>query len=176
MKDVKKQKKNNRLQRGFTLIETFVAIAVLLIAMSGPLVLVTKGLSISKMAKGQITAIYLAQEAIEYMRNVRDTNILNRRTWLTGLEECTNFGSKCKIDSPAQIVSSCSLSGCENLKYNSVSYLYGYTSGDISLFKREIEVNEITPDKELEIVVTMYWNEGPNNREFTIKERLLNWQ
>ncbi|MBU1046215.1 type II secretion system GspH family protein [Patescibacteria group bacterium] len=176
MKYFEKLKNNNKLKRGFTLIETFIAITVLLIAMSGPLVLVTKGLSISKIAKGQIVAMYLAQEAIEYIRNVRDTNILNDRGWLIGLTDCTNFGTKCKIDSPAQTVSSCSLSGCENLKYDPVSYLYGYTSGNVSLIKREIEINEIIPDKELEVVVTMSWQEGPNTRQFVVKERLLNWQ
>ena len=174
-KNKKKSQSDFSLQtsRGFTLVETFIAIAILLIAITGPLFLVTKGLATSKMAKGQITAMYLAQEAIEYIRNVRDGNILNGDNWLNGLGSCV--GSKCKIDSPDRDIDSCS-GVCENLRYNSASYLYGYTSGDTSRFKREVEITEISSNKEMEIVVNMYWSDGPNNRQFTVKEKLMNWQ
>ena len=160
--------------KGFTLIETFVAITILLIAMTGPLYLVTKGLATSKMAKGQITSMYLAQEAIEYIRNIRDGNILNGVGWLSSLNDC--IGQKCKIDSPARQISSCSSGTCVNLKYNSTSHLYGYTSGENSRFKREIEITEISSNKEFEIIVNMFWSDGPNTRQFTVKERLMNWQ
>lgn len=172
-----KHKKENRLQAGFTLIETFMAITILLIAMTGPLVLVTTGLAVSKMAKGQVTAMYLAQEAVEYIRNVRDSNILTGNNWLDGLEDCIdNF---CKIDSPNEEISICGSSGCNNLDYNEISLLFGYStdSGWVnSRFEREIEIVEITNNKEMEIVVNMYWNDGPKERQFIVKEKLLNWQ
>ncbi len=164
---------NRRNNAGFTLIETFIAITILIIAMAGPLTLVTKGLSISKIAKSQITSMYLAQEAIEYIRNIRDNNILNERSWTYGLTDC--IGSKCKIDSPNESIDSCS-NDCENLKYNSSSYLFGYSTGDESRFRREVQITEITANKELEIVVNMFWIGGPNEHQFTIKERLFNWQ
>ena len=169
-------KKNNKFQKGFTLIETFIAITILLISISGPLFLVTKGLSVSKASKGQITAMYLAQEAIEYIRNERDANLLNNKSWLDGdISYCLN--QKCKIDSPEQEITSCGVSGCDNLNYNQSSYLYGYTAGgEVSRFKREIEIKEVSPNKEVEIIVDMFWTDGPNSKTFTVKERLLNWQ
>src|SRR3989338_617192 len=79
-------------QRGFSLVETIVAIAILTFAMVAPLSLAQRGLNASIYARDQITAFYLAQEAIEYVRNVRDTNNLEGfsggAAWLSGLEEC----------------------------------------------------------------------------------------
>ncbi|MCK5285765.1 MAG: hypothetical protein KAJ58_00880 [Candidatus Pacebacteria bacterium] len=182
MKKNTNYKKNdkNKFQGGFTLIETFVAITVLLIAVTGPLVLVTKALSISKMSKGQTTAIYLAQEAVEYIRNVRDENILNRVYWLENLDECMELeGDKCKINSIDEEVEACSSDGCRNLSYNSSNYLYGYGLGGSwveSRFKRDVEIIEVTSNKEVEIIVDMFWSEGPNTVNFSINERLFNWQ
>ena len=76
MNFLRKKDKKNLNNKGFTLIETFVAVTVLTIAMMGPFTLVMKSLAISKATKGQITAMYLAQEAIEFVRNIRDENIL----------------------------------------------------------------------------------------------------
>ncbi len=59
--------------RGFTILETLVAIAILIIAITGPLAIVAQSLRSSYFSRDQITAYYLAQEAIEYVRNTRDT-------------------------------------------------------------------------------------------------------
>ena len=58
---------------GFTLIETLVAISILLIAVVGPLTISASSLQSSLNVRNQITASYLAEEAIEYIRNIRDT-------------------------------------------------------------------------------------------------------
>ena len=62
----------NSTPRGFTLLETFVAITILMFAVVGPLTIVSKALNASYDSRDQITAFYLAQDAIEYIRNVRD--------------------------------------------------------------------------------------------------------
>ncbi|MFH0846009.1 MAG: hypothetical protein V1851_01240 [Patescibacteria group bacterium] len=164
-----------KFQTGFTLIETFVAVTVLLIAITGPLYLVAKGLSVSKSAKNQVTAMYLAQEAVEYIRNIRDENILKGQDWLTGLDYCLN-GSKCAIDSPQEEILLCS-GVCNFLKYDEDKYLYTYSSGTASPFRREISLLPIgNTGTEVEILVDMYWNDGPNQKDFEVREHLLNWQ
>src|SRR3989344_1070881 len=62
--------------RGFTLIETIVALAVLLAAIVGPVALITKGLVDVTFAKNKLIALHLAQEGIELVRIQRDNNIL----------------------------------------------------------------------------------------------------
>jgi len=64
----------NKKQKGFSLIETLIAVTILMIAIVGPLSLVQAGLFSSVHQRNQITAMYLAQEAIEFVKNIRDTN------------------------------------------------------------------------------------------------------
>lgn len=58
--------------KGFTLIETMVAVAIITLAVSGPLSAVNSGLVASYTARDQMTASYLAQEGVEYVRAMRD--------------------------------------------------------------------------------------------------------
>src|ERR1035437_9310157 len=73
---------------GFTLVETLVAIAILMIAIAGPLTVAEKGLSASIYARDQLMASYLAQDAMESIKNVVDSNELAKANggtvlWLT---------------------------------------------------------------------------------------------
>jgi len=55
-------------------METLIAVFVLLLAITGPFMIAQKGLQAGLISKDQITAFYLAQDAIEYIRYARDTN------------------------------------------------------------------------------------------------------
>src|SRR3569623_1101495 len=70
--------------RGFTLVETLVAVMILASAVAGPLSIASRALNNSLVAKDQITAYFLAQDAIEYTRFVRDSNTLGGGDWMTG--------------------------------------------------------------------------------------------
>lgn len=74
-KNVKRTVKEST--RGFTLIETLVAISILLLSIIGPMEIAARGLFSAYYARDEITAYYLAQEGIEYIRNVRDTKYLD---------------------------------------------------------------------------------------------------
>ena len=70
-------------------IETLVAITILSAAVAGPMALSIKNIGAASVSKDQLVAFYLGQEAIEYVRNVRDTNILAENSdWLSGLTNC----------------------------------------------------------------------------------------
>ena len=65
---------NYKKNKGFSLIETLIAVSILMIAITGPLTLVQAGLFSSNHERNQITATYLAQEAMEFVRSIRDAN------------------------------------------------------------------------------------------------------
>ena len=78
---------NKKPSKGFTLVETLVAISILVIALTGPLAIIAQSLKSSYFSRDEITAAYLAQEPIEFIRNMRDQNTLrasNSTTWLKG--------------------------------------------------------------------------------------------
>jgi prepilin-type N-terminal cleavage/methylation domain-containing protein len=63
-------------KKGFTLVETLVAITILLLAITGTMTTAQKGLQSAQYANEQVTAVFLAQEAIEAVRQYRDSQAL----------------------------------------------------------------------------------------------------
>lgn len=63
----KGQKKQKTFQKAFTIIETLVAISILMVALAGPISIAERSLRASEIAKSQFIASYLAQDAIEYI-------------------------------------------------------------------------------------------------------------
>ena len=164
---------------------------ILSIAITGPLTIASRGLESSLQTKNQIIAYSLAQDAIEYVRFVRDTNKLNSRSWLTNLSNCTSSdGSKaCYLDSTEQnpISPGLCISGCGVLYYNSATGFYNYATGvgqTQSPFIRTIQI--YTPYNgtagvggadEAVIVVNVAWFDGGlQNHSISLQESIFNWR
>lgn len=62
--------------KGFTLVETLVALSILLIVVVGPMTVAHRGIQNAYYANEQVAAVFLAQEAIEAVRATRDTDAL----------------------------------------------------------------------------------------------------
>ncbi len=165
---------------GFTLIETFIAISVLLLAVAGPLTIAARSLLSASFARDQITAYYLAQEAVELIRNKRDNNTLSSASsWISGMESC--FGTEgCYVDARTEdpVFTPCVTSGCPFLYRSTATGFYSYdtsTGTDQSPFIRSVHMTEISPD-EFSVSVTIAWKTGPLFKSFTIQDNFLNWQ
>ena len=70
------RKTQEKLCVGFTLVETLVALALILAATVGPVSLITRGLADFSFSKNKLVATNLAQEGIELVRAVRETNVI----------------------------------------------------------------------------------------------------
>ena len=102
-------------QRGFTLVETLVAITIIALAIVGPLYAVQQSLNVSRVSRDQLVASALAQEAVEYVRSIRDGNYLYNlrtgaaRSWLYGIDGTagsTNCSiARCVVDPTQNTVS-----------------------------------------------------------------------
>lgn len=71
------QKIKRRSSTGFTLIEAMIAVSILTLAVAGPLFTANSAIVAAETARDRLTASYLAQEGIEYMRMMRDNAYLN---------------------------------------------------------------------------------------------------
>ncbi|HEU5114395.1 MAG TPA: prepilin-type N-terminal cleavage/methylation domain-containing protein [Candidatus Paceibacterota bacterium] len=177
--------KHQSNKKGFTLVEAMVAISILSLAVTGPLLIAQKGLSSAIYAKDQITAFYLAQEAIEYVRNARDTNRITGASWLNGLSSCLiNTGSEaCEIDArktdflSSGAIQSCTGGVCDKLSYDSSSGLYGYGIGSPTKFTRTVTIDNRASSKEAKLSVTIAWNTNLflPTRTFTVQETIFNF-
>ncbi len=167
----------------FTLIETLVAVTVLMMAILGPLTLVQKSISSASSVRDEITVSYLAQEAIEFVRNRRDENNLGGKFWFTTLDQCTspNGSIVCGIDpnvSGNQQVISCAANGCL-LYFDRLSGVYTHaTTPTPSIFSRRISITTPAGGSANEAIVSvvMSWQSGTlPARTFTLSEHILNW-
>ena len=168
---------------GFTIVESLVAIAVLVLAVTGAASAIQIGISSYIFSKDQIIAFYLAQEGFEQVRNIRDENGLKSQNWLTGISANSSdpcyFGNACIVDPVnSNIPTRCSAGpgNCPVLRQDASTGFFGYEpSWSATIFRREIVLTEINAD-EISILVTVDWSKGIVNRQFRAKESLLNWQ
>ncbi len=179
-KEVKKNKK------GFTIIESFIAVVLFTLAVAATLSLLSKSVFFSSTSADRITAVYLAQEGLEFVRNTRTSNTLAGQPWLTGLTNC-NTATGCYIDSSlgnsnvSGRVKACLAGGCPPLLYNASLFTYGYSSGALTPFKRIITVipqsGGVNPNAdEVLVTVTVSWTQKNIPYAVTLKDHLFNWQ
>ncbi len=174
-----KQYSSHLKEKGFTIIETLVAIAILVSAVTGTMTAVQSGLSSYIFSKDQIVAFYLAQEGFEQVRNIRDENRLNGEDWLQGIAASAGdpcyFGKHCQV-SPAESSALTTCSGsCPKLRQSGSTGFYGYNSSwSETIYQRDISLTQVGAD-EVAVTVTMTWSKGIVTREFRARENLFNW-
>ncbi|MEN9390465.1 MAG: hypothetical protein RLZZ283_565 [Candidatus Parcubacteria bacterium] len=167
--------------KAFTLIETLVAITVLLVSLAGPMSLAAQALQSAYYARDQVTAFYLAQEGIEYIRAIRDQNYLAGNAWLTGLESGEScVGAYCYVDLVSFTHHRCAgasdPASCPRIKMSSIGKLYNHASGDDTKFTRSVIITPVgLGDTQVIISVRVQWISAGINRTFDLSERIYNW-
>lgn len=171
----KLSEKKSREKRGFTILETIVAIFIIALATTGPLFISTRNIQISFLSKDQVVAAYLAQDALEYIKNLRDRNRpredrsgLSHNEWLKGVNPDCFKDSGCRVNTlisnPDEAFSSCAGEGndfskCNALRYNNMRYTYDGSVEQESKFYREIYLTEEIPSEEIVAKVVVTWEE-----------------
>lgn len=164
---------------GFTLIEMLVAVFIFTVALAGLMSVSSRGLKAARIAQNQVVADYLALEAIEVVRNMRDsafllgsstntwTNVFSQNGCLDALESDPN--DRCAFDLSSGDIElyPCSSGSC-TVYYSQNSGIYGqFQSGPPSAafsqigYTREIymEQSAMNPD-EIIVTVDVAWDTG----------------
>lgn len=165
---------------GFSLIETFVAISVLLFAVTGVLTITQQSLKSASLSKDRLIAVNLAQEAIEFVRNKKDENIMKDGwgNWFSGgttnLQQCVT--ERCFVDVHSDQLERCS-GQCDPLTYDDASGRYGQSSSwEDTRFTRTVSIRQLSPDREARVTVTVSWPVGLRTEEVVLEENMLPWR
>lgn len=186
-------KSNTKKKSGFTLLETIVAIFLLSLAIVGFLTVMTRGISIGTYAKDEMIASFLAQDAMEFIRAKKNENILAAPTlWLTGFKgpggpcrDTSGANHTCRVDSTNDLIPAVrcqpptdpSPGVCRPLSYNTSTGLYGYGSGGTwvsTKFTRSITMEEIAPDREVRVTVTITFPRGGTTKTTRFYQNMFN--
>ncbi len=162
--------KPSHTQQGFTIIETLVAITILMVAIAGPLSIASKGLTGALTSRDQMIATYLAQESIEVVKNIRDNNIAAGSVWVSGLTSCDNSSSTRHCDASAIDTTTIVSSGKSTypLRITSDTNYYSHeNTGRLVPFSRYFYLSEpgstnacLVSDVECTLTVVVDWSEG----------------
>jgi predicted RecA/RadA family phage recombinase len=138
---------------------------------------------------------YLAQEGIEYMRNMRDDYVLYPITGLTRssfIVKITGGGcvnshglnpNGCYFDDSSPSIANMSITRCATvsscrLYYNSSTGKYSYANpagSSDSGFIREIKIQPMANTDEIQVTSVVYWSQGSAKYSVSFSENLFNW-
>lgn len=155
------------MDKGFTLIETIVAIFLLTVGVMGSYSLIQKVTAFASISASQSVAAYLAQEGIETIRNIRDANYLARQSWDTGIGAGADF----RLDYRSQVFPDAT---CGNyLGYNGTFYVCSADAS--SKFRRLITVEKPVADK-MVVSVRVSWSERGTSHQVLAQTELYDWK
>lgn len=174
---------NAQRARGFTLIETMIAISMLAVAIVAPMSLASRSLMTAYYSRDQVTAFYLAQEALESVRAIRDGNVLQYSQGTnTDLLNGIPVGLDFVIDTRTnQTWTTCTANA---LKSDGTFYGYGTdpclaseTGWIPTAFRRVVHADYVAgTTNEIRLTVTVTWSSGGlPQRSFTMQENLYRW-
>jgi len=154
------------MKRSFTIIETLVALAIFSLGLIYLGSSIWQSYSMSSQAVERAIAVYLAQEGLEIVKNLRSENYLKERVWNEGLGQG---------DYEADYNdSSLSLYSGRNLKIDPSTGFYNYETGEFSPFKRKISIS-YPSQEQMKVKVTVEWERKGQIEQFSLTEILYNY-
>ncbi len=170
-------------RQGSLLIESIVAISVALVGILGVLALLSRSLGVSKDVGQQLIATYLAAEGIEVVKSLIDKDFVDGKpfnhTVKNGAHEVTFSSSSLATLSPSDLTER-----SDNfLLFNSEDGTYGYRTGEPTIFKRTVVIEEIDRSSpqdgkidELKVNSIVEWSIRGTPQEINLEDHFFNWR
>lgn len=152
---------------GFTLLETIVAVGLIVSGLISALALINTSLVYISSVQDRLVAANLAMEGIEVIRNIRDNNWLDELSWNGGMDLGADYQVAYNSVSPV------SYSGAP-LQLDANGF-YNYTTGAITPYSRKISIINIS-DHEMRVVSKVSWQKRGKDYELGAEEHLFNWK
>ena len=172
---------------GFTLLEIIIAMFIVTVGMGGVFGIVQRSFTIMSVSESRLVAANLAQEGLEIIRNVRDTNWIEGSSWDDGLSagdwEVQYDDAKAQFISPpvppvAQCAVPCNYDNMNFLHIDNgfYKYLIPAVPNQQTRFKRRVTISDKTADS-MKITVDVIWKErGGVEYNYTVYHWLYDWK
>ncbi|MCX6808509.1 MAG: hypothetical protein NTW50_02485 [Candidatus Berkelbacteria bacterium] len=197
--------KNSRLQtkKAFGLLEVLISAGIIVVILGAMTVAARQSMKQTQSLQNRAQALYLAQEAIESLRQMRDTNWLNNtgdNGWdnmvydASGIYGKVNysiannyvlrfdtnrFGVAPITDPSTQSeIVKIETPGIEFNRYLRIENVGGLIPNDNTNSAKQIVINAKDPasDNAMKVTVNVNWLEGVSTKSIQISEILTNWR
>lgn len=163
--------------RGFTLIETLFAVLIFSASLVALIAVSARGLAATSTSREEIVARYLAQEGIEVVRNIRDTNYLNPGIdWLSAISDtCT---PECHVVTGSGEAPGLAPDGNVPYYFDSTTGEYSTATGGSGSYRGTITVitSDSNPD-EVKVISRIEWvAKGNRTRSVEYSNYLEHWR
>ena len=181
--------------KGFSLIETIVAISVLTLAVVGPMTLSAQSIRASRDARLELTATHLAEEGMEVVHNIRDNNSAQdtdtfRSRWMLNI--LTNCSTGCVVDvtqhtggvwGPSALIPCAGTCSTINRIYqHGTTGLFRQFSSALASpwvatpFSRSVTVTQVIANRQVRVTSSVsYRSYGGNPRIISTSQDFYNW-
>ncbi len=167
-------KKNSKKNQGFSIIEVMVCVTIILVTFTSIYTLINDSMVFHDLAYSKLIASHLAQEGIEIVRNIRDNNYLQNKSWNDGL----NDGNYQVQYNSLKLIECTDCTN--NLQINSLG-LYNYgndNSKDIenktTRYNRVISIDKVS-DKEIRVTSIVKWSNRGITFDIQVEDHLYDW-
>ena len=164
------------------MIELIVVIGIIASGMVAVQTAIQYGLKNATIVADGIVAAHLAEEGLELIRNVRDTNWAERAAGTSGYDTWTELGDgNYSLDylltnGGARLFSGAPVD-CQDgsaLNFDSATGLYSYAIFPQSKFRRVVTITNNTTN--IDVSSQVCWSDTSGPHEITLTERLYDWR
>lgn len=170
--------------RGFTLLELMAAAFVLMVGIAAIGGLLARFLNQDLFLTPKMQAAHLSQEAIEVVKNIRDTNWIEEvDSWDVGIFCCEESIDKscetpececaCEVDYESEDLGALDVYAGRTLKVNTATGLFNYDSGDETNFIRRVRIR-MQSEEMIEVCVDTRWG-GGDNETVNVCSNIYDW-
>ncbi len=157
--------------QGQTLIEVIVSLFIITVGIIGTLMLANYSIQAGTQSRERVQASVLAQEGIEVVKNIRDTNWIKMANGVTGVTWNSNL-SVGPVDDAAY---------SSSFPINTIGKLNGLTgaNGALTNFDRTTIIDEVSspanPDKK-QVTCIVSWTNSRGLQTVKAIDYITNWQ
>lgn len=155
--------------KGFSLLEIIIAISLLAVGIAGAVALISRTISVGSVVRNQLVAWHLAQEGMEVVYNIRNTNWTEQSAWDDGLVD----GNSCVDFDSTSFINPCD-GASRNLYILSNRYEHN-PGGAATGFSRHIEISDGVDGGGASFKLAKSIVEWPGGSA-TAEERLYDWK